>query len=151
MQPHPLDRARVNNQLRRLEEYLDRLLDIRSRGKEDLLRDDLLRGAAERYLQIAIETVLNVGNHIIAVRGLRLPEDYADIFRILGEAGIMSESLVPRFVEMARFRKRLVHLYWEVEKEQVWKILENDMGDFAAFQSLVLSLLKEGEEAKLVT
>jgi len=63
----------------------------------------------------------------------------------------MSESLVPRFVEMARFRKRLVHLYWEVEKEQVWKILENDMGDFAAFQSLVLSLLKEGEEAKLVT
>jgi uncharacterized protein YutE (UPF0331/DUF86 family) len=133
----------VNNQLRRLEEYLDRLLDIRSRGKEALLGDDLLRGAAERYLQIAIETVLNIGNHIIAVRGLRLPEDYADIFRILGEAGIVDASLVPRFVEMAKFRNRLVHLYWEMQKEQVWKILEDDLGDIAAFQSLVLSLLKE--------
>jgi uncharacterized protein YutE (UPF0331/DUF86 family) len=146
VQSRPLDRDRVNNQLRRLEAYLHRLEALRSNGKEKFLSEDILEAATERNLQLAIDTLLNLGNHIVAIRGLRLPEEYADIFRILAEEKILNSDLVPRYVEMAKFRDKLVHFYEEIDKEQVWKILENDLGDISAFQHLVLGLLKEQAE-----
>lgn len=92
MPSRPLDKERLNNQLRRLEEYLDHLEEIRSKGKEQFLNSDLLQAATERYLQISIETLLNIGNHIVAAKGLKLPGEYADIFRALAEAGVLKYS-----------------------------------------------------------
>jgi uncharacterized protein YutE (UPF0331/DUF86 family) len=45
---------------------------------------------------------------------LRVPEDYADTFSIIGEAGRFSKEFVEKLTRMARFRNRLVHIYWEV-------------------------------------
>lgn len=145
MQTLPLDRDKVNNQLKRIEGYIDRLEEFRNGGKGKFLNNQNLEAAAGRSLQLAIETILNLGNHIVTVKGLRLPNDYADIFRILAEAAILDSDLVPRFVEMAKFRDDLVHHYWEIDKEQVWKILENDLGDIVTFQEFILRLLKEQE------
>lgn len=114
-----LDRERLNSHLQRLEDYVERLERIRTEGKERFLMDDLRQGATERYLQMAIETIINMGNHIIAARNLKPPQEYADVFRTLGEAGILDSTAVSRYVEMARFRNRLVHVYWQVDKEQV--------------------------------
>lgn len=141
----PLDRDKVNSQLRRLEEHIGHLDEVRRGGQEAFLKDSLVEAAAERYLQIAIETILNLGNHVIAVQGLRLPQEYADIFRILEEAGILKSELVPRFVEMARFRNKLVHLYWEIDKLEIWKILQDDLGDLVTFEKIILGLIEHNK------
>ncbi len=41
---------------------------------------------------------------------------------------------------MARFRNRLVHLYWEVDDQQVYHILTHDLDDFDAFVAYILHL-----------
>ncbi len=38
---------------------------------------------------------------------------------------------------MARFRNRLVHLYWDVDDELVYEYLQTSLGDFDRFAAAV--------------
>ena len=49
-------------------------------------------------------------NHVISKNKLRVPENYADTFKVMGEAGVFSKELVAKLAEMAKFRNRLVHI-----------------------------------------
>ena len=50
------------NQIELLDENIHLLEEIQQKTLEEYLHDKILQGAAERYLQIAIETCLNIGN-----------------------------------------------------------------------------------------
>lgn len=49
------------SQIELLDENIHLLEEIRQKTLEEYLHDRILQGAAERYLQIAIETCLNIG------------------------------------------------------------------------------------------
>jgi uncharacterized protein YutE (UPF0331/DUF86 family) len=42
---------------------------------------------------------------------------------------------------MAKLRNRLVHLYWEVDENQVHDISQNKLGDFKRFLDSIASFL----------
>ncbi|RLI99172.1 MAG: DUF86 domain-containing protein [Candidatus Aenigmatarchaeota archaeon] len=113
---------RINARLRILEESLKRLEKIKEMRKEDFLRDPLAPPAAERSFQVAIEVIIDLGNMLVSRLGLRSPETYSDIFRILGDAGILSQELVDEAIGMVRFRNLLVHAYVRVNPNIVYKL-----------------------------
>ena len=84
----------ISARLQRLESYLQLLEGFRTEPRSALLGDPVRRGALERYMQLAIEALLDIGNHLLAGRGLERPETYADVFRLLCEADLLSESLL---------------------------------------------------------
>jgi len=43
---------------------------------------------------------------------------------------------------MARFRNRLVHLYWDVEAETIYNILQSHLSDFERFREYILRYLE---------
>ena len=69
-------------------------------------------------------------NHIIARNGFRAPEDYGDTFRVMSEEGAFKPDFSDELVNMAKFRNRLVHLYWEVEDQLVYEILQTRLDNF---------------------
>lgn len=62
-------------------------------------------------MHLAIECMLDIGNHIISDRDYPKPETYAEIFRILADKGVISEQLFYSLEGMAAFRNVLVHDY----------------------------------------
>lgn len=64
---------------------------------------------------MAIEAALDTAHHLIAKNEWRLPKDDTDTFRVLGEVGFVAHEFVPTLEKMAKFRNRLVHLYWDVD------------------------------------
>ena len=72
-------------------------------------------------------------HHVISRNGYRVPEDYADTFSVMGEQGAFDKELTKDLANMARFRNRLVHLYWEVDDEQLYEILQERLDDFKKF------------------
>lgn len=46
---------------------------------------------------------------------------------------------------MAKYRNRLVHFYAEIAAEEIYRILQNDLGDFDIFLSAVRDLLAHPE------
>ena len=43
--------------------------------------------------------------------------------------GAIDENLTQHLVRMAKFRNRLVHLYWELDKTEVYKIIKDNIQD----------------------
>ena len=108
-----------------------RRLKILSRiEKEELIGDPDKMASAKYHFIVAIESCIDMCNHIISKNSFRVPEDYADTFRVMSEEGALEKEKLNDLVAMAKFRNRLVHLYWEVNNDQLHEILLSRLGDF---------------------
>ena len=50
-----------------------------------------------------------------------------------------------RLIKMAKFRNRLVHLYWELDTETIYKIIQENVEDFKLFQEKIVQKLSNNE------
>jgi len=50
-------------------------------------------GSAERFLQLAIEAITDMGNHVVAEEELGVVNSYADVPALLGEKGYIDTQL----------------------------------------------------------
>jgi uncharacterized protein YutE (UPF0331/DUF86 family) len=89
--------------LERLREYIVTLKAILKYDVDKFKADVFVHVTAERYLQLSIECLLDIGNHIISDRGYRKPDTYAEIFEILAEEKIISKKLLRELEGMAAF------------------------------------------------
>lgn len=121
-----------------LDEYLSVLRGIGTTPAENFVHDKVLIGSARYYLQVSVESCLDVANHVIASERLRAPKDYADSFSVLEENGLFSRELCLRLRQMAKFRNRLVHLYGEIDDLKMHKIINNDLKDIESFRTLIV-------------
>ncbi len=124
-----VNRTKVERQLELIKEYLCFLKDIQSLPVEKFAVSRRDFHSAERCLQLAIECLINIGNHIISDQGLRAPKDYADIFKVLAENSILLAEDVLTLKQMVQFRNRLVHVYWDIEPKVLWNIIQEELGD----------------------
>jgi len=122
---------------------LDKLRELANLSKDEFLRDVHKVASAKYHLLIAIEASIDMCNHVIAQNKLRTPEDYADTFRVLQEVGAFPKDFLPKLIEMARFRNRLVHIYWEVDNEVIYQILKEDISDLEKFTGYFTEFLKK--------
>jgi len=139
---------KLMSQLEMLDECLNLLEQIQKKTLEEYLEDKILQGAAERYLQIAIETRLNIGNRILSLYQLKYgnikaPKTYADVFTTLALIKVIPEDFAKKLVEMAGMRNLLVHVYWEINDELVYRTIQSELDDFRKFRAYVMSFLKE--------
>ena len=138
-----VDPALIGDRFRRLDTYLSTLRRLAQIPREELIEDLVPLGSAERYLEVSIEVCLDIAHHIIAAEKLRHPQDYADAFSVLVEADFIPASFLPTAQRMARFRNRLVHLYWDMDAEAIYQILQTRLDDFDRFKGYILSALVE--------
>lgn len=120
----------VRRRLRLLEGYLKKLKRLRAQAKMDaFLSDSDLQDIVERNLQLAIESILDIGQHLIASSAWEPAEDYADVFTILHQHSVLSDALFSRVRGMAGFRNLLVHEYAVLDHAQVFEILRDHLDD----------------------
>ena len=113
-------------QFRKALENLDRLSGL---ARENFLGDPDRVSSAKYNFLVAIEAVIDICNHVIARNSMRPPEDYADTFRVMQEAGVFDEEFADSLIQMAKFRNRLVHIYWEVDEDLIYTFLQNNLAD----------------------
>lgn len=116
-----------------LAKALSNLRRLAALDREQFLADPDKTGSAKYHFIVAIEAAIDLCNHIIAGNKLRLPEDYAGTFRVMHEARAFSEELTTSLVQMAKFRNRLVHIYWDVDDAAVYLFLQENLHDLESF------------------
>ena len=139
-----VDPDRLAEILGRLRGYLEQMCILAALPKDAFLQDFSRVAGAKYLLQIAIECCLDIAHHIVAEEGYRPPSDYYDTFRILWENGIVPEAFLPTLRKMVGFRNRLVHLYWEVDDATVYRILQENLGDFETYIGYILDFVRKG-------
>ena len=137
-----VDRYIVQARVAKIREYVALLRRIyRQTDEQHFTKDPLVYGNAERYLQLAIQCVLDIGNHIIADMRLNLPSDNKELFDLLASHKVVSAALAKKLNWMAGFRNILVHEYLEIDRRLVYAALKNNLGDFEKFIRAVCKLL----------
>ncbi len=136
-----LDHDRIRDKLQDIHKSLERLQRLRSLGRDRFLADEDSQDIARSRLLSAIEAALNICFHVTARKLKTVPEDYGDCFRNLGQADLIDSSLAERLADMARFRNRLVHLYWEIDYSSVYDIIAHHLTDLEDFSAQIAELL----------
>jgi uncharacterized protein YutE (UPF0331/DUF86 family) len=103
----------------------------------------LIHRTTERLLQIAIEDCLDIGKHIIAEAAFRAPDDNQDIFVVLHDEGLIPKKLLTRLIDMAKFRKLVVHDYVRIDNAIVYGILKRRLVDFEAYAHAIQKYLTQ--------
>jgi uncharacterized protein YutE (UPF0331/DUF86 family) len=66
---------------------------------------------------------IDLGTQLVTEQSARPPSDYADVFRILGEKGVIPGDLALRLGNAAKQRNLIVHLYMEIDDLAVFASL----------------------------
>ncbi len=136
-----VNREILQVRLVKLREYVGLLKKIGDYSLQTFTTDPFVRGNAERYLQLAIQCLLDIGNHIIADEKYSVPQEYRDVFRILGEEGVIPHELAERLAPAAGLRNILVHDYLDIDPDKVYSFVKNQLGDFEQFAKHVEKFL----------
>lgn len=136
----------LRGRLRLLAEYVSDLRELQDVDPQTYTENKLLRRAVERTLHLAIEACLDIGQHVIAREGFRLPEDNKDVIAVLGENDVLPGALLPNLIAMARFRNLIVHDYARIDDQIVLDIVKRRLGDFDAFAQAIVRYVEASED-----
>ena len=113
----------------------------RTHTKAEFLDDSDAIDVAEHNIQMAIQRVLDISNHILADVKAGLPDDHRKIFTMLASHKILPRELSGRLAEMAGLRNVLVHEYLDVDLEILYRAMTEELADFEKFIRVVTKLI----------
>lgn len=134
-------REDILQKLELLRDYVSYLKSYQKYTLENLQKDYTLRGAIERYFQLAIECVIDIAEIIISELKIKRPEEYREAIDLLGEKGIIPGDFAYYFAPIAGFRNILVHEYTKVDLKEVHRHLQEDLPDFDKFARYIADYL----------
>jgi uncharacterized protein YutE (UPF0331/DUF86 family) len=90
----------------------------------------------------ALESVLDIGAHILS----RIPgtkaKSYKEIALLLAERKILPEKFaMEKLVKMAGYRNRMTHFYYRISPEKILKIIKIHLNDFTKFSTYIKKIL----------
>ena len=88
------DPERIQRLISSLREAARHLKRLKTLDEEEFLKDIDKIASTKYHFVIAIESAIDICNHIIAQNGFRAPKDYADTFVVLGERGVFEEDFL---------------------------------------------------------
>jgi uncharacterized protein YutE (UPF0331/DUF86 family) len=136
-----------NNVLNRLftemDESLRKLTSLSKLSEDEFLSHYEKVDTSKYNFIVAIEAIIDICNRVISKRKLGFPQDYSDVIKLMSQQGVLEGDLVGRLLEMVKFRNMLVHIYWKIENERLYKYLKENLGDFEAFKEAIRKYLKK--------
>ena len=128
---------------RRFEEALEFLERIAETPWERFSSDPEKYASAERFLQIAVEVLSDLGAHVVARVAAGPVDRYRDVPDRLLEAGWLTEAQAELWRRVVGFKNVIVHDYLDVDRAIVYDVLRHRLGDLRELHRAVLSAQRE--------
>lgn len=136
-----VDKLLLGRKIAQMETYLGQIREYSKISITAYKNDWKIQRIVERTLQILIELCIDIANHLISDKGMRLPTGYADTFKVLMENRIISKTLFKTMEKMAKFRNVVVHQYEKIEPSIVVSILHTNLDDFEKYKKTIIKYL----------
>ncbi|HBJ1646276.1 DUF86 domain-containing protein [Clostridium botulinum] len=127
------DKNKIDQKLLFMDTCLNKLKKLRTLDKNIFIDDFTKVDSAKYLLQVSIEAMLDISSHLIARNRWGRPKDNKEHFQMLFDNGIIDEKDVLIYFNMAKFRNRIVHMYFNISDEMIYDIVQNNIDDFERF------------------
>jgi len=91
-------------------------------------------------IQRACEAVIDLGMHVIAERGLGIPQTSRDTFEILQNNKIIGHEMSEWLKAMIGFRYIAIHNYQRINLKIIQAIIEKHMEDLMHFSEIIMKI-----------
>ncbi|MCD6086256.1 DUF86 domain-containing protein [bacterium] len=137
-----IDKKVIEHRIKLIELHLDRLKELQGLTPGQFALPNNFDIAAWN-LRCALEATFDICAHILSrIPGARTDE-YKQMAIEMGRQKILPMDFAQKTLyEMAGYRNRLTHFYFEVTPEEMYDIIQNDLGDFEIFLKHIKKLLK---------
>ena len=120
-----MDLERLSRALRDLERSITFMERNLSRPLDEFLNDDEAVYALRYAVIEAVEAAVQIGLILLRETGAR-PASYGEVFRMLGERGIIPRDLAAAMRRFAGLGNLLVYRYWEVDDARLDRELKEE-------------------------
>ncbi|WP_227762723.1 type VII toxin-antitoxin system HepT family RNase toxin [Zhaonella formicivorans] len=134
-----VDKEKIRSKIQLIEQNLTKLKELGKYSLEEFTGDFRNVEAAKHLLQVNVEAMIDIANHIIARNRWRTPETSVESFRILERNGYFTSRELNILNQMVKFRNRVVHLYHTVDDNEIYKILQEHLDDFSVFVKAIVT------------
>jgi uncharacterized protein YutE (UPF0331/DUF86 family)/predicted nucleotidyltransferase len=98
------------------------------------------------YLRLALEPVLDICRHIIAVRDYTIPDmEKENLIDVLGREKVLPKDFTKKIRGMQGMRNAIVHVYWNLDYEKIYQMITENLEDFEAFAKYILKFIEADE------
>ncbi len=137
-----IDEEIVTARVAKIREYANLLARLLQASKREFVQEPAYYLQAERLLEVMIQAMIDIGNHVIAGLLLKKPEDYRQVFDILAQNRIIPEELLPKVRALVGLRNLLVHEYFEVDHSRLYDEARAGLTDFEEFCRAIVHFLQ---------
>jgi uncharacterized protein YutE (UPF0331/DUF86 family) len=138
----PLDTVKIRSLITDIQNNIKELNPLADAKVEDFISDRNKYALAEHYFRRSLEGILTIGTHILS----RLPvrtKDYQEVIVSLGDSDIVPKEFAEKNKKLAGYRNRMVHMYWEITKEELHQIINKHLQDLDKFCEYYQAVLNE--------
>ena len=132
-QPSMIDHELIHRKLSQIVEYLTALTPLQALPYTDYLQQPLTRYAAERLLQLLVDTAVDINAHLIVELTGTPPQDYYDSFVKAAQAGALSVVFALSIAQSTGLRHRLVHQYEAIDHAIVHSAIAEAITQYTEF------------------
>jgi uncharacterized protein YutE (UPF0331/DUF86 family) len=136
--------AAVTERLAAMRGYLDELGPLAALTLEQYLADSEKRRAAERLLQLVVESASDAARMLMLGRGYNPGPSHAACFDNMRKRHLLSRPLAERLIEYVSLRNVVVHDYMTINDETVYHQVQAAETVFAEFLSQVREAVGAG-------
>lgn len=136
-------KAFITKKIEEICNYLQEAEGLLGSSDKEILADSGKLHIAERLLQLIVDTMIDINQHLIGELNLKISDDFQGTFYILGENKILPDDFAKKIAPVVGLRNRIVHRYEELNKELFIKTIRNDFPDFEEYLKLINQYLEK--------
>lgn len=134
-----VDKDIIQRKLSVIDSRLQNLETLKLMELQDFLVSFQAVDAAKYNLQVCIEALIDVSNHVVARERWGIPSTSAEAVKLIIQHGILGKDKQASLLQMVKFRNRIVHLYQEVDDAEIYRILQENLDDVKDFVQTIIS------------
>ena len=135
----------VNKKISEIKGYIKEIEDFLEYSDKEIIENSEKMHIAERLLQLVVDTILDINQHIITELKLKIAEDFQSTFYSLAENNVLPQDFAEKIAPVVAVRNRIVHGYESLDKELFIKNLRKNYSDFKKYIESIENYLEKSE------
>ena len=124
------------------EENLGKLERLSRFSYDEFMAEFWYLEAAVHVLQTSIEALADISRYVIRSLGLPSAASYREVPVVLADAGYFDQTATAIYDKIVRFRNLVVHHYYRVDPEEVYRILTENLSDLQNWHTTLLEIIE---------
>lgn len=133
---------KINEILGHMETLSTTMHAFKEGGLDCFQRESIRYFAGQRVMQLAIESVTDVGSLLIDGFIMRDPGSYQDIIEIMIDEKVVSAEEGQRLIQMVSYRKILTQGYMDIQSGPLFQWISDHVDDVSHFPEKVRTYLE---------